>query len=161
MKKLWCGAVLACFLAGCTAEMTMETVADEQVLSQSVVQEIRVDLPAETVLPVMETDTGEIYICRDFEVWVETLPGGDLQRTVGLLTGFDLNDVTVMERQVEGKNRYDVAWSCVGETGPEVGRASIISEGEYHYCLAVQTPEENADQCREMFNGMFESFTLE
>ena len=161
MKKLWCVALVSCLLAGCSAEVTMETVADEQVLSQSVVREIRVELPEETVLPVMETDTGEIYICRDFEVWVETLPGGDLQRTVGLLTGFDLEDVTVMEREAEGEIRYDLAWSCAGETGPEVGRASIISDGEYHYCLAVQTPEENAAQCREMFNGMFESFTLE
>ena len=139
----------------------METVADEQVLSQAVAREVRVELPEETVLPVMETDTGEIYICRDFEVSVETLPGGDLQRTVAMLAGFDIDDVTVMEREVGGKVRYDLAWSCAGEMGEEVGRASVLSDGQYHYCLAVRTPEENADQCREMFNAMFESFTLE
>ena len=139
----------------------METVADEQVLSQSVAREVRVELPEETVLPVMETDTGELYICRDFEVSVETLPGGDLQRTVAMITGFDIEDVTVMEREVDGKVRYDLAWSCAGEMGEEIGRASVLSDGQYHYCLAVRTPEENADQCREMFNAMFESFTLE
>ena len=139
----------------------METVGDEQVLSQSVVREIQIELPEETVLPVMETDTGEIYICRDYEISVETLPGGDLQRTVGLLTGFGLEDVTVMETEAAGRIRYDLAWSCAGEMGPEVGRACIISDGEYHYCLTVMTAEENANQCREMFNGMFESFTLE
>ena len=160
MKKLWC-VVAACLLAGCSAEVTMETVADEPVLSQSVAREVRVELPEETVLPVMETDTGELYICRDFEVSVETLPGGDLQRTVAMLTGFDIEDVTVMEREVDGKVRYDLAWSCAGEMGEEIGRASVLSDGQYHYCLAVRTPEENADQCREMFNAMFESFSLE
>ena len=160
MKKLWCVAV-ACLLAGCTAEVTMETVADEQVMSQSAVREVHVELPEETVLPVMETDTGELYICREFEVSVETLPGGDLRQTVAMLTGFDLDDVTVMEREADGKVRYDLAWSCAGELGEEVGRASILSDGQYHYCLAVRTPAENADQYREIFNGMLESFTLE
>ena len=160
MKKLWCVAV-ACLLAGCTAEVTMETVADEQVMSQSAVREVHVEMPEETVLPVMETDTGELYICREFEVSVETLPGGDLRQTVAMLTGFDLDDVTVMEREADGKVRYDLAWSCAGELGEEVGRASILSDGQYHYCLAVRTPEENADQYREIFNGMLESFTLE
>ena len=161
MKKLFWMAALACLLAGCATEPVMETVADEQVVAQPVLRQIRVELPGETVLPVMETDNGEIYICRDYEVSVETLPGGDLRRTVGLLTGFDLEDVTVMETKSEGRTRYDLAWSCAGETGPEVGRASILSDEDYHYCLAVMTPEENAAQCREMFNGMFESFTLE
>ena len=161
MKKLWIMAALLCLLAGCAAQDTMETVADEPVMGSSAVREILVELPGEPVLPVMQTDTGKLYICQDFEVFVETLPGGDLERTVGMLTGFGIEDVTVMEREVDGKVRYDLAWSCAGEMGEEIGRASVLSDGQYHYCLAVRTPEENADQCREMFNAMFESFSLE
>lgn len=160
MRKLW-ALVIAVMLAGCNAEPTMETVADEQVLSESVMKEITMELPGEPVLPVMRTDTGEIYICEDFEVSVETLPGGDIQRTVQMLTGFSMEDVTVMETTAGERTRYDLAWSAMGETGPEVGRAAVLCDGQYHYCLTVMTAEENAASCREMFNGLFESFTLE
>ena len=123
MRKLWVLVMLAVVLAGCGAEPTVETVADEIVLAESVMKEITMELPGETVLPVMQTDTGKLYICEDFEVSVETLPGGDLGRTVGLLTGFGLEDVTVMQTTAGDRIRYDLAWSCLGEMGPEVGRA--------------------------------------
>ena len=161
MRKLWVLIALAAILTGCAAEDTMETVADEPVMAESAMKEIHMELPDETVLPVMQTDTGEIYICSDFEVSVETLRGGDIQRTVEMLTGFGMEDVTVMETTAGGRTRYDLAWSCMGETGPEVGRAAVLSDGEYHYCLTVMTAQENAAAYNEMFNGMFESFTLE
>ena len=161
MRKLWVLVVAAVMLAGCAAETTMETVADELVLAESAMKEIAMELPGEPVLPVMRTDTGEIYICEDFEVSVETLPGGDIRRTVQMLTGFGMEDVTVMETTVGERTRYDLAWSAMGETGPEVGRAAVLCDGQYHYCLTVMTAEENAASCREMFNGLFESFTLE
>ena len=161
MRKLWVLVVAAVMLAGCAAETTMETVADELVLAESAMKEITMELPGEPVLPVMRTDTGEIYICEDFEVSVETLPGGDIRRTVQMLTGFGMEDVTVMETTVGERTRYDLAWSAMGETGPEVGRAAVLYDGQYHYCLTVMTAEENAASCREMFNGLFESFTLE
>ena len=161
MRKLWVLVMAAVMLAGCATETTMETVADELVLAESAMKEITMELPGEPVLPVMQTDTGEIYICEDFEVSVETLPGGDIQRTVQMLTGFGMEDVTVMETTVGERTRYDLAWSAMGETGPEVGRAAVLCDGQYHYCLTVMTAEENAVSCREMFNGLFESFTLE
>lgn len=151
---------LVCLLAGCGAEQTLETVADEQVLSQSAARQIHVELPEETVLPVMQTDTGELYICRDFEVSVQTLPGGDLNRTVETISGFGAGDVTVMETESNSLTRYDFVWSCAGETGPEVGRASVLSDGTWHYCLTVMTAEKNAAGYQEIFNGMFESFTI-
>ena len=105
-------------------------------------------------------NTGKLYICRDFEVSVQTLSGGDLERTVTALSGFDLSAVTVMEREAGELDRYDLTWSCAGELGPEVGRAAILSDGSYHYCLTVMTPEEHALEYQEIFNGMFESFTV-
>lgn len=157
MKKLCAVVALACLLAGCAGEETLETIADEAVVSRGAARDIRVELPEETVLPVMQTDTGELYICRDFEVSVQTLPGGDLGATVKTLTGFSPEDVTVAELE----DRWELVWTCAGETGTEVGRAVILADGGYHYCLSVLTAEENALQYREMFNGMFESFALD
>ena len=160
LKKLCVMTALLCVLSGCAGESTMETVADEVVLTQAPARAIRVELPEETVLPVMQTDTGTLYICRDFEVSVQTLPGGDVERTITSLTGFDRSGVTVMETEAGELHRFDLVWSCAGELGPEVGRASILSDGSYHYCLTVMTPEEHARDYQEIFNGMFESFTI-
>ena len=157
MRKLWAVVALMILLVGCASQDTMETVSDEAVIAMATVRNIRVELPEETVMPVMETDTGEIYICRDFEVSLQTLPGGDLDRTVETLTGFGVEDVTVMQTG----DRYDLIWSCAGELGTEVGRARILSDGGYHYCLTAQASEENAEECRAMLSGMFESFGLE
>ena len=160
MKRILCYAVLACLLAGCGQEPVMETVADELVFSQAEPKQIQVHLPEETVLPVMETEDGSLYLCRDFEVSVQTLPGGDLERTVRSLTGFSAADVTIMETASDGLTRYDLAWSCAGELGPQVGRASILSDAGWHYCLTAMTAEENAQSYWEIFNGMFESFAV-
>ena len=160
MRMLWVMMVLACLSAGCSEQAAMETVADEMVVATAPVREVIMELPGEPVLPVMQTQTGKLYICDEFEVSVETLPGGDLERTVEMLTGFGIGDVTVMETEGNGRTRYDLAWSCMGESGPEVGRAAILSDGEYHYCLTAMTAEENASEFKEMFNGLFESFAL-
>ena len=161
MKKLCVILAMFCLFSGCAGEDTMETVADEVVLTQAEARTIRMELPEETVLPVMQTDTGKLYICDDFEVSVQTLPGGDLERTVETLTGFDRAAVTVMETEAQDLTQYDLVWSCAGELGPEVGRARILDDGNYHYCLAVQIREEDAREYEEIFNGMFESFTLD
>ena len=151
-------AVLA--LAGCGAEETFETIADEMVFHQAAAREIRVVLPEETVLPVMETEAGQIYICRDFEVCVQTLPGGDLDATVRSLCGFGPGDVNVLETTADGFTRYDFVWSSAGETGDQVGRACVLSDGVWHYCVTAMASEEKAGDYWEIWNGMFETVTI-
>ena len=155
-----CIMLLACVLAGCGAEETFETISDEMVFSQATPRQIRVALPEETVLPVMETEAGQLYICRDFEVAVQTMAGGDLDATVRTLSGFGVGDVDVMETAAAGFNRYDFVWSSAGETGDQVGRACILSDGVYHYCVTAMAPEEKAGDYQEIWNGMFESVTI-
>ena len=160
MRKLCCVLLLACLLAGCGAEEVFETVSDDLVFQPEPPRQIHVSLPEDTVLPVMETDFGQLYICREFEVAVQTLPGGDLNATVQTLCGFDAGDVELLETNADGINRFDFVWSSAGETGDQVGRAAIISDGVYHYCVAAMAPEETANQYREIWNGMFETVTL-
>ena len=160
MKKVCCIALMIMMLTGCAAEETMETIADEMVFSQAAPRESRVSLPEETVLPVMQTDAGQLYICRDFEVAVQTLPGGDLDATVRTLCGFGLGDVNVLETGTDDLTRYDFVWSSAGETGDQVGRAVILSDGVYHYCVTAMAPEGKAQSCREIWNGMFETVTV-
>ena len=160
MKKLCCVLLLVCLLAGCGAEETFETISDDPVFEQSVPREIRVSLPEDTVLPVMETDFGRLYICREFEVSVQTLPGGDLNATVETICGFEAADVEPLETAGGDISRFDFVWSSAGETGDQVGRAAILSDGVYHYCVTAMAPAEKADQYREIWNGMFETVSL-
>ena len=160
MKRIWCYMVLACLLAGCGGGQTFEIVADEPVLSQAVPRKIQVALPQETVLPVMESDSGQLYICRDFEVSVQTLPGGDLNATIQTLCGFEAGDVDVVETIRDGLVRYDFVWASAGETGDQVGRSAILNDGAYHYCVTAMAPETVANQYREIWQEMFETITL-
>ena len=160
MKKVWCMVLLACMLAGCGTEETFETVADELVLRQAAPRQIQVMLPEETVLPVMETEAGRLYFCRDFEVSVQTLAGGNLDATVRSLCGFGAAEVDMMETVADDLTRYDFVWSSAGETGDQVGRACILSDGVWHYCVAAMAPEEKAREYREIWNGMFETVAV-
>ena len=160
MKKVCCILLLACLLTGCGAEETFETVADDLVFSQAEPMRIQVVLPEETVLPVMETDAGQLYFCRDFEVAVQTLAGGDLDATIRTLCGFGKDDVEVLETKANGLDQYDFVWSSAGETGDQVGRAVIYSDGAYHYCVTAMTAAEKTEEYREIWNGMFETVTL-
>ena len=155
-----CCVLLACLLTGCGGEATFETVGDEQVMSTAVPKVIQVDLPEETVLPVMTTDTGELYICKDFEVSIQTLPGGDLNATIQTLCGFDAEGVDLVETAVDGMTRYDFVWSSAGETGDQVGRSAVLSDGVYHYCVTAMAPADRGEDYWEIWNGMFETITL-
>ena len=152
--------LLTVMLTGCAAEETFETVADELVLTRAQPRQIQVALPEDTVLPVMETEDGRLYFCREFEVAVQTLAGGDLNATVQALCGFDAAELDLMETSADGLTRYDFVWSSAGETGDQVGRACILSDGIWHYCVAAMAPEEKASQYREIWNGMFESVAV-
>ena len=160
MKKVLAVMLLACLLTGCGVEETFETVADDLVFSQARPMEIQVDLPEDTVLPVMETDAGRLWFCRDFEVSVQTLPGGDLDATIRSLCGFGRADVEVMETAAEGMTRYDFVWSSAGENGDRVGRAAIYTDGAYHYCVTAMTDADEAEEYREIWNGMFETVRI-
>ena len=160
MKKMCCWLLLVCLLAGCGDQETFETMEDAWVTDQAAPRRIQVDLPEDTVLPVMETDTGKLYFCRDFEVSVQTLAGGDLDGTVRTLCGFGAEDVELMETAADGLTRYDFVWSSAGETGDQVGRACILSDGVWHYCVAAMAPEDRASDYREIWNGMFETVAL-
>lgn len=149
--------LLACILAGCGAEETFETIADEMVFHSAAPGRISLKLPEEAVLPVLETEEGQLYICRDFEVAVQTFSGGDLDATVRKLCGFGAQDVQMLET---GSDRYEFVWSCAGETGDQVGRAVILSDGMYHYCVSAMAAESKAGEYQQIWSGMLETVTV-
>ena len=149
-------------LTGCGAEETFETVADEQVLpAMAQPQEILVSLPGETAMPAMESENGRFYMAGDYEIHIQTLESGDINRTVKTLSGFEKDALTVMETDRDGMRRYEFVWSCAGENGDRLGRAVILDDGSYHYTMTVLRDADTTETSQIVWNDVFASFALD
>lgn len=161
MRKLLVLALLALCLSGCGEAEVFETVGDTAVQSaMAVPKEIRLELPEDTVLPVMETDSGTLYMCQNFDVMVQTLESGDLAETVRQISGQEIADLTVITKARGDADCYEFVWTAAGDTGEQVSRCMIIDDGDYHYVLTAMTDAEKVYEYQEIWNGMFETFEL-
>ena len=163
MKKLWLSLALLGLLTGCGAQESYETVADVPVQPVSAaMQQILLDLPEDVAAPVLETpEGGALYVCDGYELWVQTLPGGDMARTVKAVSGFAPEDLTVLEQQAEGVKRYDFAWTSAGEQGARIGRAAVLDDGNYHYVLTAMCDALDAGELRGAWDTAFQSLSLD
>lgn len=162
MKKLLLIlAAAALLLPGCAAEETLETIADEILQPVSAqVRQIELELPAEAAAPAVESDSGRIYLCQDYEITVQTLQSGDLQSTVAALSGYAMDSLTVMETQKGNADCYRFVWASAGENGDRVGQAMVLDDGSYHYCLSVLGDADTAQENQAVWEEMFASFSL-
>lgn len=159
MKYIVLFLVCALLFSGCSARETFETVDDEYV--QSVMQESReILLSVSDDATVLEGDTGCLYLCDGYEVTAEILPAGNLSGTFQTVTGFGMDDLTVMETAAAEFARYECAFASVGEDGDMVGRAVILDDGVYHYCVCVMMDADNAAALQETMENILSSFAL-
>ena len=110
-------------------------------------------------MPAMESENGCVYICKDYEVAVQTLESGDLNATVQLVSGFDRDRLTILKTDQDSLDRYDFVWTCAGEN-QQLGRAAILDDGNYHYVISSTIDAGLMEEYQEIWNGIFESFTL-
>ena len=161
MRK-WCVLlVMVLLLTGCADTEVFETVGDEvllQVMAQP--KQIQVTLPEDTVLPAMETENGTLYMCREFDVMVQTLDGGDLDATIRALSGFEREDLTVIETLRGDLDCYEFVWTATGESDEQVCRCMILDDGSYHYVLTAMVDAELVSEYQQIWNGMFETFSV-
>ena len=158
MKRWLCCLLPVFLLCGCGAEETLETVADEwMVPAMAQPREISLRLPENLVMPVLEQDGRKLYLGEDYEIAVETLLSGDMNATVQTLSGYEKDQLTVLETQQGDVNRYDFVWVTTGEEGNLLGRAVILDDGEYHYCLSVLR---SAEEAQIVWQDVFASFAL-
>lgn len=158
----WIGFVTCmCLLCGCGAEQTYETVMDVwEVAEEPVPKAIAVELPGEAAIPAMESDSGRAYVCRDYEIYIQTLPGGDLNATMEAMSGFEKDKLTVLTTLQEDAQRYEFVWASAGEEGELLGRGIILDDGNYHYTMSVLRSAETAQQSSVVWDGVFSSFRL-
>ena len=158
MKRWIWVCLLAVLLTGCAAEETLETVSDEWIVPvMAQPREISVRLPENALAPVLEQENRQLYMAQGYEIMLETLASGDLDATIRTLSGYGKDQLTVMETRQNDADRYDFVWTTAGEAGDRLGRAVILDDGNYHYCMSVlRDPEET----RILWRDVFGSFTL-
>ena len=111
-------------------------------------------------MPVLEQDSSQLYMGDGFELMVDVQNAGDLSGTVRSMCGYEQENLTVIQTQQEGMDRYDFVWTAAGETGDRLGRGVILDDGNYHYVLTAMAPAEKALNYQEIWNGLFESFGI-
>lgn len=161
MRKLWVILPLAVLLSGCGGKETLETISDEW--AQPVMaspRSVSVQLPEDALAPVMENDTQQMYLCEDYEIILENRSSGDLSATIKQISGCEKESLTIMQTSLNGVERYEFVWAAAGEKGDRLGRAVILDDGQYHYCLSVLRDADSGKTSQIVWNEVFQSFQL-
>ena len=136
-------------------------VTDEMVVPASVQpRKILLTLPEETLLPAMETDYGTLYLCDGYDVSTQTMESGDLDATVRRISGFGMEELTIMQTKADDYTCYEFVWTAATDLGQQVGRAMILEDADYHYAVCTVAPEKHAEEYQQIWNGIFESITI-
>ncbi len=154
MKKCLIIVVVLLLLTGCAAQDVFETVSDVYAEESLQPKQISLEVPDGTAIA---GSNGTLYLCDGYEVTVQTLSGGDLNTTFRFLTGFPLDSLTVMETAQTGMDRYECVWTSAGEGGDSVGRAVVLDDGSFHYCVTVMSASKNAGKLQESWQELLGS----
>ena len=162
MKKIWWLLVIMMLLCGCSPQQALEMVNDDFLLSTAAPQkELTVKLPADAARTVLSGDDGsQLYFCDGYILTLQTSAAGDLNRTARNLCGYDRDRLTVMETKMGGLKRYDWTWTSAGEGSTQVGRAAVLDDGDYHYCMTVMADEAGSGELDSRWDALFASLSL-
>ena len=161
MKKCWI-FVHALLLTGCGAKPTFETLGDIPVQSVSAeAQQILVDLPQEAMASDAQKGSDEVlYLCDGYTLSVQTLEGGDLDRTLRRVSGYGKDSLKGMEIRQGDTKRYVCVWTAAGEEELQVGRTCVIDDGSHHYALTAMAGESKAGELQETWQEIFSTFRV-
>ncbi len=161
MKKYLVMGIFLLMLTGCGREAVMETIADVPIAPAAAQpRQVQVDLPDDVVAPVLAEEGEQIYLCNGYEIVIETLASGDLSGTIQSICGYEPEDLTVMTTQTEGTSRYEFVWASAGERGDRLGRAVVVDDGNYHYCMSILRDAAMTEDTQIVWRNVFESFQL-
>lgn len=161
MKKYFVCLLLAVLLAGCAAEPVFEQVEDVYGGTLPDAGELTVMLPEEAaVLTAAGDGSGQLYFCDGYTLTVQTLTGGDLDRSLRMLTGYGRNSLTVLETLRDGVPCFSCAWTSAGEGGDQVGRLVLLDDGAYHYAVTVMADAARAGSLSETWDSILNRVIL-
>lgn len=163
MKKILIMLVAAALLlCGCGPQETFETVLDALDTGElESAKQVTFELPKEAAVTTMEsTDGAVLYLCDGYNLFVQTLAGGDLNRTIKQVTGYPKDQLTVMQTQMGQNRKYSCVWTAAGEGGDQVGRAVILDDGSYHYCVSVMADAQVSGKLMPVWQELMSSVSV-
>ena len=161
LKKIAAMALMLCFLIGCAAEPVFEPVTDVYAGTAPLPGTLQVMVPEKAaVLAAAGEDTARLYFCDGYTMTVQTLIGGDLDRSLRNLTGYGRDRLTVLETLRQGVTCYSCAWTSAGESGDQVGRLVLLDDGSHHYAVSVMAPATDAGALAEEWEQILSRVTL-
>ena len=160
MKKLWVILVFSLLLCGCSAEETFETVEDVYMEEQWGPKNIEVAIPLNAKKTQLTSGEGSLYFCDGYELTTEIMAAGNLSETFGVLTGFPLDSLTLVETMQTDMARYECVWTAAGEGGDNVGRAVVLDDGNYHYCVTVMAQSSKAYDLQQTWKDLLGSIQI-
>ena len=148
-------------LSGCNAPKNLETVSDISDMQVAAIpKKLEVAVPENATVCTMENGEGSLWLCDGYVMTVQTMAGGDLNRTLVQLTGFSQDQLTVMQTKQGDIKRREFVWSAVGEGGDQVGRAVILDDGSNHYAVCVMADAAEAGKLTETWQKILDSVNL-
>lgn len=161
MRKVFLTLMAVLLLSGCATQETFETIADEPVLYEPDISELRFDLPDDAkTLTQGDEKTEGVYLCDGYSVTVEVLQTGDLAQTIQMLSGFRPELLTVCKRSGDGVETYEFVWTAVGENGNQVCRCIVLDDGVCHYAVTAMADYEQVGALSDAWNDLFSSVSL-
>ena len=161
MRKIWIVLVLALMLTACGEEPVFEEIRDVHQVMAPQPGLVELELPPEAALLTMESDAGQLYFCDGYTLTVQTLAGGDLDRSLRTLTGFGWDQLTLLETEREGVRRIECIWTGAGEGGDQVGRLLLLDDGNFHYGVTVMADAALAGELRLLWDSVLDSVSLD
>ena len=164
MKKWMVGLVLLLCLTfcACSSVETFEIISDVIVVGQvSEPAKVSVRIPDDAALAVMSGNDGQSYEGDHYQIVIQTYAAGDLNKTLRYVTGYNSEQLNLMEVPSEGYNKYLGAWSSVSGEGELVGRCAVLDDGLYHYCLSVLVDANMSGEMRDEIDALFADYSLE
>lgn len=161
MKKLLLFLMMSVLLLGCSAEPVFEQVEDVYGGTLREPGALQVMVPEKaSVLTAAGDSTGQLYFCDGYTLTVQTLSGGDLDRSFRSVTGYGKDALTVLETLRQGVPCYSCAWTSAGEAGDQVGHMVLLDDGAYHYAVTVMADADRAGELSETWDQILNRVTL-
>lgn len=163
--KMICLILLICvLLSGCGTAAVWETVDDfmPEVPASSWLDEaqvIEITLPSNAVL-AEEGEGCRLYEADGLQVETNTFLASDLRAAVKHLSGYEEDQMMILQMERDGLPEYQFAWYAQTEEGGRLYRADLVMEGMTCYAVVCSTPEEAGDAYEIQSRQVFASFTL-
>ena len=153
MKKVCLIFALMLLLTGCSFQ-TFEQVQDgDDVPAMAIPATIRMDLPEDAAAPAMQGESGTLYFCGGYDIGVEILPSGNLNSTLQALTGFEKENLNLIQTVRSEAVCYEGVWSAAGEAGDMIGRILVLDDGKIVGQGNHEQLMENCEAYREIYDS--------